>query len=325
MRLLHLLADGAWHSGTDLAAALGVSRAAVWKQVRKARGLGAPVQAVRGRGYRLCGGYEPLNADVIRRHLSTGGHRELDALEVLSTVNSTSSRLLQRGAVAGTVACFAEYQSGGRGRRGRAWASPFGANLYFSVARGFDPAPPVIGALSPAVAVELARTLRGLGAASVQVKWPNDLLAGGAKLGGILLEHRGEAAGGCRVVIGVGLNVDAAPGRAEGVDQPTVRLVDLTASPPGRSRLAAAMLDAVLRATAEFRERGFAPFRGAWPALDAMRGRDVWLEPGGESGNERIAARVTGIAADGALMTEVAGRSRRFYAGELSLRVRREA
>lgn len=322
MRLLHLLADGEWHSGADLAATLGVSRAAIWKRVRKARGLGAPVQAVRGRGYRLRGGYEPLDADAIRRHLSLAGAGAIDRLEVLGSVDSTSSRLLDRGAAAGTAACFAEYQSGGRGRRGRAWASPFGANLYFSVACGFDPAPPVIGALSPAVAVALARTLRGLGAASVQVKWPNDLVAGGAKLGGILLEHRGEAAGGCRVVVGVGLNVDAAPGRAEGVEQPTVRLADLTEALPDRNRLAATLLDAVLRAAAEFRERGFAPFRGAWPALDAMRGRDVWLEAGDGPDKERIAARVTGIAADGALMTEVAGRSRRFYAGELSLRPR---
>lgn len=322
MRLLSLLADGAWHSGTDLAATLGVSRAAIWKQVRTARELGAPVQALRGRGYRLRDGHEPLEAAAIRRHLSVAGAGMLDDLEVLPSVDSTSSRLLRREAAAGTAACFAEHQSGGRGRRGRAWASPFGANLYFSVACGFDPAPPAIGALSPAVAVALVRALRESGAAGVQVKWPNDLVAGGAKLGGILLEHRGEAAGGCRVVVGVGLNVGAAPGRAEGVEQPTVRLADLMAELPGRNRLAAVLLDAVLRAAAEFREQGFAPFRKHWSALDAMRGRDVWLQTGGEPGNERIAARVTGIALDGALLAEVAGGARRFYAGELSLRPR---
>lgn len=318
MRLLHLLADGAWHSGTDLAAALGVSRAAIWKQVRAARALGASVQAVRGRGYRISGGYEPLEPKLIRDCLSADGAAMLDRLEVLSEVDSTSSHLL-RGDAAGTAACFAESQSGGRGRRGRAWVSPFGANLYFSVACGFDPTPPAIGALSPAVAVALVRGLRAMGAAEARVKWPNDLLADGAKLGGILLEHRGEAAGGCRVVIGVGLNVGSAPGKTEGVEQPTECLANLMPDPPSRNRLAAAMLDAVLRAVAEFREHGFAAFRRAWPEMDAMRAQPVWLQVG----DERIAARVTGIAADGALMAEVAGEPRRFHAGELSLRVRR--
>lgn len=315
MRLLQLLADGAWHSGTDLAAVLGVTRAAVWKQVRAARGLGAPVQAVRGRGYRLRGGHRPLDAAAIRDHLVDAG--ALDSLEVLASVDSTSSRLL-RAEDARCAACFAEHQTGGRGRRGRDWASPFGVNLYFSVARVFDPTPPAIGALSPAVGVALARVLHGWGAASVRVKWPNDLVADGAKLGGILLEHRGEAAGGCRVVIGVGVNVGAAPGPAQGVDRPTARLTDLTDTLPERNRLAASLLDAVLAAAADFRERGFAPFRAAWKGLDAMHGHDVWLE----TGDERIAARVAGIAADGALLAEVAGRPRRFYAGELSLRAR---
>lgn len=322
MKLLRLLADGAWHSGTELADSLGVSRAAVWKQAQTARERGAPVQAVRGRGYRLPGGYEPLDPDLIRHHLSDAGAAILDHLEVLTSVDSTSSQLLRR-TEPDTSACFAEHQTGGRGRRGRAWVSPFGANLYFSVACGFDPTPPAIGALSPAVGVTLARALRGLGAESVGVKWPNDLLAGDAKLGGILLEHRGEAAGGCRVVVGVGLNVGAAPGAAEGVDQPTARLADLLPELPDRNRLAATVLDAVLRAAADFRERGFTPFREAWTGFDMLHGRDVWLDTGSEPDVERVAARVSGIAADGALLAEVAGEPQRFYAGELSLRARR--
>lgn len=318
MKLLELLSDGAWHSGTALATALGVSRAAVWKQVQAARELGAPVQSVRGRGYRLPGGYRPLDAATIRSDLSATAAAVLEDLEVLASVDSTSSHLLRRDDV-DNAACFAEHQTGGRGRRGRAWASPFGANLYFSVVCGFDPAPPAVGALSPAVGIALARALRGLGADTVGVKWPNDLVADGAKLGGILLEHRGEAAGGCRIVVGVGLNVDAAPGADEGVDQPTARLADLASPLPERNRLAAVVLDAVLRAAADFRDRGFAPFRETWSAFDALHDREVWLE----TSEGRIAARAAGVADDGALLAEVDGETRRFYAGELSLRSRR--
>lgn len=311
MTLLERLADGAWHSGTALATDLGISRAAVWKQVQAARELGAPVQAVRGRGYRLPGGYTPLDLAAIRAALSPLARDLLRTLDVFTSIDSTSSNLL-RADNAGFAACFAEHQTGGRGRRGRDWSSPFGANLYFSLSCAFDPAPPAIGALSPAVGVSLARALADLGADAVRVKWPNDLVTQRGKLGGILLEHRGEAAGGCRVVIGVGLNVEAAPE----VTQPTVRLADLVEALPERNRLAATVLEAVLRAAVEFRDRGFEPFRRQWPALDALHDRDVWLE----EADGRRSAHVLGVAEDGALVAEVDGETRRFYAGELSVR-----
>lgn len=317
MELIRRLADGAWHAGPELASELGVSRAAIWKQIRRARAMGLEVQAVRGRGYRLKHAFQPLDADAIRRGLSSFGVAQLDRIEVFSSVDSTSSYLARADASSPCRACFAEHQTGGRGRRGRRWVSPYGANLYLSLAWSFAQTPATIGALGLAVGVELAECLQGFGAADVRLKWPNDLLVDGDKLGGILIEHRGEAAAGCRVIVGVGLNVAMATEQADGLDQPWTPLAAHMETLPERNRLAAGILDALLRAMRRFQTDGFESYRARWQRLDAAAGHCVTLE----AGSERIIGRATGVAADGALLVDVAGRAKRFYSGDLSLRI----
>lgn len=319
MELIELLADGAWHAGPQLAGALGVSRAAVWKKVRAARGLGLTIHAVRGRGYRLPGAFVLLDAGAIRAGLSAAGAAELEDLSVAGSVDSTSSRLLaapHAGAGRGCRALFAEHQSSGRGRRGRQWVSPYGANLYFSVARALDPAPPAIGALGLAVGVGLAEALQGLGVAAIGLKWPNDLVVDGAKLGGILIDHQGEAAGYCRIVVGVGINVTMAPEQAREVDQPWASLAGVLGRSPDRNALAAACLDAVLDALRGYAAGGFTAFRARWQRYDVLQDRPVWLE----SAAGREAGRAVGIAADGALLVAMRSGVRHCYAGDVSVR-----
>src|SRR5699024_10686320 len=126
--------------------------------------------------------------------LSASSTAMLDELDVLSEVDSTNA-WLARQQTGGTHACFAEYQTAGRGRRNRAWQSPFAANLYFSVGHGLTPSRAPLGTLSLALGVALAERLRALGVAGIGVKWPNDLYVDDAKLAGILIELRGEAGG----------------------------------------------------------------------------------------------------------------------------------
>lgn len=315
IELARMLADGRWHSGVDLARSLGISRAAVWKRIAAARDNGLTIDAVRGRGYRLRQSFDPLDASAIAAGLSADTRTALADLEVLGVVDSTNSRLLARREV-GTVACFAEQQTAGRGRRGRDWVSPFGANLYFSVAWPFDPAPPAIGALSLAAGTALAEALRDAGITGIGLKWPNDLVIGGHKLGGILVEHRGEAAGGCRIVLGVGLNIRMSAGQAGGVSQSWTTLAAQLDPLPGRNTLASGLLDASVRALRQFGAEGFKPFRRRWQAFDAVADRDVTLV----ADRERIVGRAAGIAADGALLVDVDGTRRRFYSGDVSVR-----
>lgn len=306
-----LLADGGWHAGPQLAAALGISRTAVNKQVQKARGLGLDIDSVRGRGYRLRTAFEPLRASRIAAELAVPG---ID-LAVLPTVDSTSAWLLRQPPAPGPHVCLAEHQSGGRGRRGRRWVSPYGANLYFSLAVGFEQTPAHLGSLSLAVGVVLAQALRGHGA-PVQLKWPNDLIIEGAKCGGILIDHRGEVGGACRVVIGVGLNLGMRSDQAGAIDQPWAAIADHAAL-PGRNALAAQLLHALLEGVTAFRANGFAAFQARWRELDWVFDRPVTLD----TGTQRVTGRADGVGADGALRVEIDGKLQRFYAGELSLRV----
>lgn len=315
MRLPELLADGAWHAGPELGEKLGISRAAVNKQVKKMAELGLRIDAVHGRGYRLQGSFEPLQEAAIRQMLSSGALSHLQKMQVLPVIDSTNRYLLDNTGNEGAHACFAEYQSAGAGRRGRQWISPYGANLYFSVAWTFAQTPPGLGALSLVVGVELASAVRGHNV-DVRLKWPNDLYLQGRKLGGILIEHRGEIAGRSRVVVGVGLNLSMAAEQAADIDQPWTALGKHIAL-PGRNLLAAQALDAVIRALSGFQATGFDPYRRRWQALDLACEQNVIVD----TGAEKINGRATGVAADGALLVDCGNGLRRFYAGELSLRL----
>ncbi|MES1923678.1 biotin--[acetyl-CoA-carboxylase] ligase [Salinisphaera sp. T31B1] len=314
--LVRLLADGQWHAGPALAAHLGVSRAAVSARVADLRAMGLDIYSVAGRGYRLRMPIELLDATRIRRGLSGACAAALDELVVAERLDSTNAELARRpGGV--TRACLAEYQSAGRGRAQRAWASPFAANLYLSVAREMHAAPAALGALSLAVGARVAEALEALGATDIALKWPNDLWAGERKLGGILIEHRGEVGGGARLIVGLGLNVAMEPAQASAIDQPWTRLADHCEVLPERNRLAAAMLEAVLTAMIEFEADGFAVFRERWATYDRVRDRPVRVI---EARGERQGV-ARGIADDGALRVEIDGQMVAVYSGDVSLRV----
>lgn len=318
-RLIMQLADGQWHSGETLAALLEVSRAAVWKRLQGVSAIGLEVESRHGKGYRLVQPLDLLRAEAIESAMPGAQAASLQLLEVPLSIDSTNARLMQLDAA--PAAIFAEHQTAGRGRRGRAWCSPFGANLYFSVAWRFDSMPPQLPALSLAVGVALAETLADLGAAGVGLKWPNDLLWQGRKLAGILIEHRGEAAGPCRVVIGVGLNVAMTQNQGGTIDQDWVSLTEVQAAAgkeaPDRSTLAGRLLTALLQCLEQFSQSGFDSFHPRWSALDVTRGQWVRLE------QERGVAEgmAQGVDRHGALLVQVRGEKQRFFSGEVSLRV----
>ena len=187
-RLLGLLCDGSLHSGAQLAAALGVSRAAVWKLVGELREAGVAIDSLSRRGYRLSAPVELLDAARMRAHAREQGRRLPDELEVHFLIDSTNDQLYDAPPPAPGAArvAFAELQSAGRGRRGRRWIAPFGSGLTFSISWTFAETPADLPALGLALGVAIAKVLCGLGAQSLSLKWPNDLLHDGRKLGGLL-------------------------------------------------------------------------------------------------------------------------------------------
>jgi BirA family biotin operon repressor/biotin-[acetyl-CoA-carboxylase] ligase len=319
--LIGLLGDGRCHSGTELAERFGISRAAVWKHIRGLEMLGLSVTALPGRGYRLLTPVEWLSEPTIRADLSPVAADLLGALELYDVLDSTNSHLLlraQQGVVTGTV-CLAEYQRAGRGRIGREWISPFGANLYLSLLWRFED-PAQISGLSLAVGVAVVRALQALGLPGISLKWPNDLLWGGAKLGGILLEVAGEAHGRCVVVIGLGLNRHVPASAAGAIDQAWTDLGRVGGSaPPGRNALVAALLNELLPLSRDYSRDGLRPYLAEWRAAHAHTGQSATLLVG----DVRIDGHIVDVTEEGFLvLKDEEGRLRQFASGDVSLRVK---
>lgn len=315
--ILAMLADGKFHSGERLAGALGITRAAVWKHLRELAALGVEVFRVPGRGYRLSAPLELLNAAEIAARLPGALRNRLHALVVLTATDSTNTWLAAQD-LAPPSACLAEFQHAGRGRRGRQWFSPFGANLYLSLSWQFDGLPPGFTALGMAAAVAAVRALARQGVAGVALKWPNDLIAGGGKLGGVLVDLQGEAPERVRAVIGVGINVRMPPAAGSRIDQPWMDLERLCAgAPPARNALAAALLGEFLGALEQFAVSGFPAFVAEWRACDLAAGRTVSLD----QHQQTIIGTALGVDEDGALLLRTGRETRRFVSGDLSLRM----
>ncbi|MGY3266793.1 bifunctional biotin--[acetyl-CoA-carboxylase] ligase/biotin operon repressor BirA [Lysobacter sp. HA35] len=318
--LLRALADGPV-SGDALARTAGTTRAAVWKRIEALREAGVPVEAAAGKGYRLAMPLDLLDVDTIRAALPADVTAGLAALDVDWSIDSTNTALLREPAPThGARVLFAERQTGGRGRRGRTWQSPLGASLLVSVSRAFDGGLARLGGLSLVAGIATASALRAAGLDTVGLKWPNDVVVeqGGAlrKLGGLLVEGGGEHGGPARAVIGIGLNVRLPATAAGAIDQPWIDIATL-GDAPSRNALASMLLAHLLPALDAFDRDGFAPFAARWNEFDVLRDRDVVLH----LPDRTEAARVLGLADDGALRVRTDGGERSVHAGEVSLRV----
>lgn len=324
--LLTLLADGAVHSGESLGEQLGISRAAVWKQLQKLESLGLSVTSVKGRGYQLPGGLDLLDEEVIRSGLSVDAASRVEALQVEDLVDSTNARVLaalESGGGHGLV-MLAEQQTAGRGRRGRAWQSPFGSGISLSIGWQFNGGVQLLEGLSLAVGVALGRALSRFDVPGVRLKWPNDVWCQGRKLAGVLLELSGDLTDRCAVVIGIGLNMRLPQAAGSAIDQPWI---DLEQARPGirRNALVAAMLSELMPLLAEYPRVGFARYREDWMALDQFAGQGVCLQ----SAQQRWCGIERGVDDTGALLLEMAAEGgddgkkrelRSFHGGEVSLR-----
>ena len=315
---LRCLADGRFHSGEDVARSLGRSRATLSEALKKAPELGIEIYSVRGRGYRLAEPIEFLDAAAVRDAIA----QTRIALEVIDEVGSTSTRLLEMaaaGAPSGTCLA-AEWQSAGRGRRGRTWISSLGGSLTFSVLWRFERGAGHLGGLSLAVGLAVARAMSACGVKRVQVKWPNDVVVDFRKLAGLLVETSGEMQGPSLAVIGVGVNWRLAERVLDRIDQPVIDVVSCAEPAPTRSALLARLLVELAAVLEAFERGGFAPLREAWRALHAYQGRAVHLVPGRDPPFD---AEVTDVATDGALLvTTPDGRTLALASAEISLRPR---
>ncbi len=328
-KLLVVLADGKWHSGEYIGVELGVTRAAIWKQIQVLSGLGLSVDSVKGLGYCLKGGVSLLCQErverVLRDQLGRNDLHDVDlVLSCLDVIESTNKVLLSSLSEQKSIhqsAVFAEGQTAGRGRRAREWHSPYAQNIYFSLGWHFSGGIAALQGLSLAVSVAVANALNRAVGIQVDLKWPNDILHNGKKLGGILLELGGDLSGDCAVVVGIGLNVNMLSDGNK-IDQPWVSLRELSddAGLVDRNALLGIVLAELSMLMSTYPEKGFVAYQDAWESFCPHVNHAVSII----SGNKEQCGVMRGVSVLGELIldrSEYGGSSRMLiHGGEVSLR-----
>ncbi|TFZ53551.1 bifunctional biotin--[acetyl-CoA-carboxylase] ligase/biotin operon repressor BirA [Serratia proteamaculans] len=310
LKLISILADGDFHSGEHLGELLGMSRAAINKHIQTIREWGLDVFTVPGKGYSLPSPIQLLDVERILGQLVD------KRVTVLPVVDSTNQYLLDRiTELQSGDACVAEYQQAGRGRRGRQWISPFGANLYLSMFWRLDQGPAAAMGLSLVIGIVMAEVLKDLGAQDVRVKWPNDLYLNDRKLAGILVELTGKTGDAAQLVIGAGINLAMRETNANAINQGWINLQEAGIN-IDRNELAATLLNELRQSLRQFEIDGLAPFIARWRALDNFIDRPVKLL----IGEQQIFGIARGIDQQGALLLDQDGVIKPFIGGEISLR-----
>jgi len=318
-RLLQLLDTEQYRSGTALGDALGISRAAVWKQIQVLEAMGVEIERTQARGYRLASNIELLDKDKILSALESDVAALVSALDIHLQLGSTNSHLMeqaQAGATGGRVV-IAEHQTGGRGRHGRQWVSPLGSSLCLSVLWRYQSGPAAISGLSLAAGVVILEALQASGISGVGLKWPNDLVWQNRKLAGVLVEVAGEADGPCHIVIGIGLNMYLPDSASQAIERPAVGLDRICAAQSvSRNQITSNLLNHLLPMLDTFADSGLQPWLARWEAHNTLQGQAVTVH----TFKDQVHGTVVGIDDSGALMVAHDGKIEHFNGGEVSLR-----
>lgn len=310
LTIIRLLADGQFHSGEQIGERLGMSRAAVNQHIRTIQSWGLDIHRITGKGYAFSTPIQLLDAKKMQ-HFAP-----LEDIDVIPIIDSTNQYLLDRiGEISSGKVCISEYQTAGRGRRGRKWFSSFGTNLYYSMYWKLEQGPAAAMGVSLVVGIVMAEVLHEIGAKDVRVKWPNDLYMNDSKLAGILVELVGKTGDTAHIVIGIGINLMLTNVDTNLVQQQWASLqqsnVDID-----RNQLAAKVTVRLRQAMLQFEEEGLAPFINRWAPLDNFLNRPVKLI----IGDKEILGIARGIDQHGALLLEQEEGIKSWIGGEISLR-----
>lgn len=312
--LYRLLADGQFHSGSELGQVLGVSRAAVWKKIKKLQETqGVSVESVTGKGYRLCQPIVFVDAGLLKSALP-----EYENILVYDQLDSTNLEVRrQLKASPSSVIVIAEEQTEGRGRRGRQWESPYAKNIYLSLAWPVTHGMAQLEGLSLAVGLAVYRALQPYTSAGLGLKWPNDVLIGNKKIAGILIELLGDPADSFFAVIGIGINVNLQADQLN-VDNPWTSLAIETDRQIDRNELIIVLIAHLEEILKQQQDQGFASIHKEWEQVHFWQNQMVSLS----FAEHEIVGKVLGVSSKGELELLVDGEQKSFAGGELTLRLK---
>ncbi|MFV1982632.1 MAG: bifunctional biotin--[acetyl-CoA-carboxylase] ligase/biotin operon repressor BirA [Thiohalomonadales bacterium] len=320
--LFKILSDGQFHSGTDLGAQLFCSRSAIWKAINALKkDYSVTIYSVRGRGYCLSNSIELLDVDLIKNSLSDNSRKIINKMDVFFNIDSTNDYLIAETKLnkynkSICQVCLAEFQSKGKGRRGKTWVSPMSGNLYCSLSWNFNKSFQELAGLSIAISVGIARMLEQMGVQGIELKWPNDILWQGKKLLGVLLEMHGETSGPCTTIIGIGLNFNMSNSNVD-INQPWCDLNSILKKLPSRNEFSAKVIDNLITTIQLFESGGLAVFLESWNYYDVIQDKPIVIQK--SDSFEHGVAR--GIDYTGALLVEQNGKVTPLYSGDVSIRL----
>lgn len=330
-KLYTVLSDGDWHSGEVLAKKFNKSRTAIWKGIKQLQAAGLDIESLTGKGYKLQSAVPLFNYEKITTLLSDYAASKINTIDIMRQVDSTNDVCHRRLAntkisskdCSGYIV-LAEQQTAGRGRRGRMWVSPFGANVYMSLIWTFTQGVGALSGLSLVVGLAVIKSLENQGYEGLDLKWPNDILWHGNKLAGILLEITGDVAGSCNTVIGIGVNLHMPSLAAKDISQ---AWTDLSAVNKGTSKnkvlqeknvLTAMIINQLVEDIIKFQQNGFAAFRDQWLSRDAYLMKQVCLTLGPKN---TVTGKYIDISDNGSIIIDTPKGVETFGGGEVSLRL----
>ncbi|MBV7316453.1 bifunctional biotin--[acetyl-CoA-carboxylase] ligase/biotin operon repressor BirA [Shewanella sp. NIFS-20-20] len=307
--ILTLLGSEKFVSGEWLAQELGVSRTAINKHIEGLIELGVAIYSVKSKGYKLASPVRLANEDTLKFGIKNRCFyfNQIDSTNgfVLQHVNE-----LERGDI-----CVAECQSGGRGRRGKAWLSPYGSHLYFTQYWQTAGNMAQLMGLSLIVGCSVVTVLERLGVTGLGLKWPNDVYLDGKKLSGILVELQGQADGGCHLAIGIGINLFMPQQIGAHIDQPWSDLSDIVPV-LDKNRLIVGLQKQLSQDLTVFEQQGLTAFIDRWKKSDIFMDKSVNILLGDSS----VSGVYQGIDEQGGVVLTTDKGKQSFIGGEISLR-----
>lgn len=319
-KILCHLSDKEPQTSGNLSYKLNLGEATIMESLAALQTMGIAITEIPGKGFTLPYSFEFLDELEIRSNCAPATLELVESIEILDEIDSTNSYLIRKSEKAASrgAVCLAESQSSGRGRVGRNWISPYGSNIYLSLAWIYDDQRQING-LSLAAGVSVVRVLHNLGFKDAGLKWPNDILYGDCKLGGILLEIVSNGNGLYRIVLGLGLNVFMSENSASQIDQ---RWIDLHKAGqgrnlPSRNSLVSALINELMPLLESYPRQGLASYIDEWRSYHSLEGRRVQIQQGANI----LEGYISGISNQGLLkLVCLEGNNHEVASGDVRLR-----